>query len=397
MPRLLDLVPRGRTLDDGEWRTRHRTAAVLTVASAVAGTLYGVARGVSPQHLIEHALPLLPLLAAARVPALGRRVRSSGAALALMLAAALVVHAAGGATEAHFLFFIFVPVVALYADWVPLALAVGFVFAHHLVLGLVAPEEVFAPSGPPVWERAAIHSALVLLACGVSLVEWHIGESRLHGLRHEVVDRSADLRRALSEVDLAHAETARRLSMAVESRDNDTGAHIDRIGERARALAVAVGLSPRLAETLRYAAPLHDVGKVAVPDAVLLKPGPLTPEERAVMETHAHEGHRLLRGSSSPVLELGATIAWTHHEKWDGSGYPRGLSGEAIPVEGRIVAIVDVFDALTSDRVYRRALPLAEALEIVRRGRGTHFDPEILDAFLGLVERGDTRAPAASA
>jgi len=134
-----------------------------------------------------------------------------------------------------------------------------------------------------------------------------------------------------------------------------------------------------------HAAPLHDVGKVAIPDAILLKPGKLTAEERAIVETHAEEGHRLLKGSSSAILDLAATIALSHHEKWDGSGYPRGVRGEAIPIEGRIVAIADVFDALSSDRVYRKAFPVEEAVAMMRSERGKHFDPVLLDAFLEVL------------
>ena len=145
---------------------------------------------------------------------------------------------------------------------------------------------------------------------------------------------------------------------------------------------------------MRFASPLHDAGKVGVPDGILLKPGRLTPEERAIMETHAQRGYELLRGSASPILELAATIAWTHHERFDGSGYPRGISGEDIPVEGRIVAIADVFDALTSDRVYRPAFPLQEVLAMMAADRGTHFDPRLLDIFFDAI--GDM-TPAAEA
>ena len=126
---------------------------------------------------------------------------------------------------------------------------------------------------------------------------------------------------------------------------------------------------------------------MAIPDAILLKPGPLTAEERAIVETHAEEGHRLLRGSSSSILDMAATIALSHHEKWDGSGYPRGLAGEAIPIEGRIVAVADVFDALTCDRVYRYAFTLEQAVEMMREQRGRHFDPVLLDAFLEVLDR----------
>ena len=126
---------------------------------------------------------------------------------------------------------------------------------------------------------------------------------------------------------------------------------------------------------------------MAIPDAILLKPGPLTPEERAIVETHAEEGHRLVRGSSSSILDMAATIALSHQEKWDGTGYPRGLKGEAIPIEGRIVAVADVFDALTSDRVYRKAFSVEEAVQMMREQRGRHFDPVLLDAFMEVLGR----------
>jgi methanogenic corrinoid protein MtbC1 len=185
--------------------------------------------------------------------------------------------------------------------------------------------------------------------------------------------------------------------MAVEFRDEDTGAHIERIGRFSTLLAEQVGMEREFCERMLHAAPLHDVGKVAIPDAILLKPGALTPEERAIIETHAEEGHRLLKGSSSAILEMAATIALSHQEKWDGSGYPRGLAGESIPIEGRIVAIADVFDALTSDRVYRRAYSVGEAVKIMREGRGSHFDPVLLDAFMEVLERSGPEARAAVA
>jgi hypothetical protein len=226
--------------------------------------------------------------------------------------------------------------------------------------------------------------ALLALAAGVRL-GWRLGEHRRHALQHEVDERSNDLRRALSELEIAQAETVRRLSMAVEFRDEDTGAHIERIGRFSTLLAEQASMSAEFCRRISYAAPLHDVGKVAIPDAILLKTGALTDEERAVVETHAEEGYRLLRGSSSSILDMAATIARTHHERWDGGGYPRGLRGERIPVEGRIVAIADVFDALTSDRVYRKAFTVEQAIEMMREESGRHFDPQLLDAFLQVL------------
>lgn len=201
-------------------------------------------------------------------------------------------------------------------------------------------------------------------------------------LDREVIDRTAQLRMAVSRLNVAGMETVLLLSKAVEYRDDDTGSHTARVGRYAASLARAAGMDARFCELLLAAAPLHDAGKVAIPDAVLLKPGRLDDDERAVMETHAEVGHLLLRNTSSDVLRLAASVAHTHHERWDGTGYPRGLGGEEIPLEGRVTAIVDVYDALSSDRVYRPAFPRERVVEMLRDGRGSHFDPELLDAFL---------------
>jgi putative two-component system response regulator len=249
-----------------------------------------------------------------------------------------------------------------------------------LVAGALAALTAILDAPAPLTAAAAL-----ILAVTATLFGRRLGDARLRELEGEVQQSSSQLHRALSELEIAQAETVRRLSMAVEFRDEDTGAHIERIGRFSRLLAEQAGREAEFCERLSHAAPLHDVGKVAIPDAILLKPGPLTPEERAIVETHAEEGHRLLRGSSSRILDLAASIALSHHEKWDGSGYPRGLSGEEIPVEGRIVAIADVFDALTSDRVYRRAFSVEQAVAMMREQRGSHFDPILLDAFLEVL------------
>ncbi len=255
-------------------------------------------------------------------------------------------------------------------------------WAPWLVLGLLAAVGAVLAGGV-----AIVVACVVVLACAATALGWRIGEHRRALLEQEIDSRSSELERAFSELEIAQAETVRRLSMAVEFRDEDTGAHIERIGRFSTLLAEQVGMEPDFCRTLSHAAPLHDVGKVAIPDAILLKPGELTADERAIVETHAEEGHRLLRGSSSSILDLAATIALSHHEKWDGSGYPRGVVGEAIPMEGRIVAVADVFDALTSDRVYRRAFTVEEAVEMMLEQRGRHFDPVLLDAFMEVLGR----------
>jgi hypothetical protein len=234
----------------------------------------------------------------------------------------------------------------------------------------------------------------LLLASLALLAGWQLGEHRRAAIQTELDERDDDLRRALSELEIAQAETVRRLSMAVEFRDEDTGAHIERIGRFSTLLARAIGMPSEFCRRIAHAAPLHDVGKVAIPDAILLKPGSLTPEERAIVETHAEEGHRLLRGSSSSILDMGATIALSHHERWDGGGYPRGVAAEKIPVEGRIVAIADVFDALTSHRVYRDAFSVEQAREMMLAESGKHFDPVLLQAFMEVLDTSGADARA---
>ena len=207
-------------------------------------------------------------------------------------------------------------------------------------------------------------------------------ENREHRalLEQRVVERTEDLRRS-------QQETIRRLSLAIEFRSRETSEHVERIGEGAALLARGLGLDPVRCDLIGAAAPLHDVGKIGIPDEILLKPGPLTESERDRMEEHAEFGYRLLTGSGSETLEAAATIAWTHHEHWDGLGYPRGLSGQEIPIEGRITAVMDVFDALTHDRVYRPAMPIHIALDEMRDERGRHFDPDVLDVFLDSLDR----------
>jgi putative two-component system response regulator len=211
----------------------------------------------------------------------------------------------------------------------------------------------------------------------------------LQRLQSAVQQRSDELAQALQSLELSEskvwasqAETIFRLARMVEFRDEETGHHVHRMSAYCEILARQIGYSADDAERLRLASQLHDVGKVAIPDGVLLKPGKLTVEEFEVVKGHTDAGYKMLLGSGSEVVQLGGLIAYTHHERWDGTGYPRRLSGETIPQEGRIAAVADVFDALTSDRVYRAALPIKTAVKMMRDERGQHFDPELLDAFL---------------
>jgi HD-GYP domain-containing protein (c-di-GMP phosphodiesterase class II) len=173
-----------------------------------------------------------------------------------------------------------------------------------------------------------------------------------------------------------------QLARTTRFRDEETAAHMQRMSESCAAIARRLSFSEPHCERLRAAAQVHDVGKLGIPDAVLRKPGPLTTEERRVMQRHTGYGHEILSGSGNELVELAATIALTHHERADGTGYPRGLRGDQIPLPGRIAAVADVFDALTSDRVYRPAFTSEQAVGIMLAGRGTQFDRTVLDAFL---------------
>jgi response regulator RpfG family c-di-GMP phosphodiesterase len=177
-------------------------------------------------------------------------------------------------------------------------------------------------------------------------------------------------------------ETVARLARAAEFRDPETGGHILRMAHYSILIAEQLGLPREQCERLLTAAPMHDIGKVGTPDNILLKPGRLTEEEMAIMRQHASIGHDILNGSSSPMIQMAAEIALSHHEKFDGSGYPGGLVGDAIPLVGRIVAVADVFDALTSTRPYKPAWDLERSVNFLKEGRGSHFDPRCVDAFL---------------
>lgn len=183
------------------------------------------------------------------------------------------------------------------------------------------------------------------------------------------------------ELEASRIELIRRLVQAAEWRDNDTGAHIARMSAYCRIVAEALGFEAEEAKRLELASTMHDIGKIAIPDSILHKPGKLTEGEREIMETHTIAGGELLRGGSDPLLDMARTIALHHHEKWDGTGYPDGLVGEQIPFIARIVAVCDVFDALSSDRPYKRGWPTKDALHEIRRLSGTHFDPMVVEAF----------------
>jgi putative nucleotidyltransferase with HDIG domain len=190
-------------------------------------------------------------------------------------------------------------------------------------------------------------------------------------------------------------QVLQRLALAAEYRDDETGQHTSRVGELCARIGAALGMAETDLALLRRAAPLHDVGKIAIPDRILLKPGRLTPAEFEQMKTHTTLGAEMLERPGFPLLEMAALVARTHHERWDGSGYPAGLAAEAIPLVGRIVAVADVFDALTHARPYKEAWPVADALAEIRAQRGRQFDPAVVDAFLTILPDVDLESEAA--
>ncbi len=197
-------------------------------------------------------------------------------------------------------------------------------------------------------------------------------------LERKVQLRTEELTLKNLELEKLHLEIVQHLGRACEFRDNETGLHIIRMSNYTRLLALATYLDAKFIELIFHASPMHDVGKVGIPDAILLKPGKLTPDEFKVMATHPQIGASIIEGSKSELLGLARSIALTHHEKWDGSGYPKGLKGEKIPIEGRIVAIADVFDALTSERPYKKAWSVEDAMNYINTQSGKHFDPALV-------------------
>jgi HD-GYP domain-containing protein (c-di-GMP phosphodiesterase class II) len=189
------------------------------------------------------------------------------------------------------------------------------------------------------------------------------------------------------ELKEAYLDTIFRLSVAAEYKDDDTAVHIHRMSRYSAILAEGLGLSVQEVESIRFASPMHDIGKLGVPDSILMKPGKLTPAEFKEMQNHTVFGGKILENAKAELLKVSEVIALSHHEKWDGSGYPRGLKGESIPLMGRIVALADVFDALTTKRCYKPAFSLEESLKIIREGTGRHFDPNVVQSFNNSIEK----------
>jgi HD-GYP domain-containing protein (c-di-GMP phosphodiesterase class II) len=270
--------------------------------------------------------------------------------------------------------------------------------APVLALGLAAAAQAaFAQGGLVLTVMPAFLSLGV--ATIAAIVASHLAESRERrrvALANEVLEER--VRERTQEVLDREFEVIYRLGQAVESRDEETGGHIERMSELCGRLALAAGMDAEEADMVRRASAVHDVGKIGVPDSILRKPGALDDAEWEVMKAHTTMGAAMLSGSRSALIRLAETIALTHHERWDGSGYPAGLAGEEIPLVGRICAICDTFDALVSERPYKPAWPLVMALDEIRRQRGAQFDPHLVDRFLALdltVPAGDGAAPVA--
>lgn len=216
-----------------------------------------------------------------------------------------------------------------------------------------------------------------------NLLEMRTTHQALHRQNQHLDELVRNRTRELYDTRL---EIVRRLGRAAEYRDNETGLHIIRMSTISVLLGKAVGMVEDQCELLLNAAPMHDIGKIGIPDHILLKPGKLDPQEWEIMKTHATIGGEILAGNSSELMVMARDIALSHHEKWDGSGYPFSLAGEDIPLVGRIVAIADVFDALTSERPYKKAWPLEDAIAYIRDSAGTHFDPQLVDVFLSQLD-----------
>ncbi len=261
------------------------------------------------------------------------------------------------------------------------------------------------PLLPPIVVLTAQHSRECLLralACGArdfvgkpfdrnellmrvrNLLDVHLAHRLLHGQR-AALEQMVHARTA--ELHCTRLQVVQRLGRAAEYRDEETGNHILRMSHTCTLLARQIGWNDAQCDLILNASPMHDIGKIGIPDAILLKPGKFEPHEWEVMRTHAAIGAELLDGDTSDLMHMARDIALTHHEKWDGSGYPQGLTGEAIPMAGRIAALADVFDALTSARPYKNAWSVDAAVELITKNSGKHFDPALVGAFLGVLPK----------
>jgi len=217
-----------------------------------------------------------------------------------------------------------------------------------------------------------------------NMIETHLLHKKMLMQNDELEQKVTERTKEIQETRL---EVVRCLGRASEYKDNETGMHVIRMSKMSQVIAREAGMSEVDCELVLHASPMHDVGKIGIPDAVLLKPGKLDADEWEIMKRHAEMGVEILGDHPSPLMEMARQVAHTHHEKWDGSGYPRGLSGKDIPLVGRITALADVFDALTSERPYKEAWPVEKAVDLIKEQSGKHFDPELVEIFLKLIDK----------
>jgi CHASE2 domain-containing sensor protein len=260
------------------------------------------------------------------------------------------------------------------------AFALAMLVLYALASQIAFTQDVVLPTGVPMVGIVVATIAAVLAAAGKEMAE----RRRFAGRNVELEDA---VRARTAELELTHLEAVHRLARAAELRDGGTGEHLERMSRLCELVSLELGQSEASATLLRQAAVLHDVGKIGLPDRILNKPGKLSAEEIEVMRRHTTAGADLLDGSRSPVMALAEVVANTHHERWDGTGYPKGLSGDEIPLPGRIAAVCDVFDALITERPYKRAWSVAEARAEIEAQRGKHFDPAVADAALRVIGR----------
>ena len=271
---------------------------------------------------------------------------------------------------------------------IPIMMVTGLTSKEDRLRAVKAGANDFIAKPIDITELGVRVASLIKMKEGQDAIKRHRVE-----LEKKVLEKTEALRTALNEMVeaqrksyQAHLDTIRRLAIAAEYKDEGTAEHILRMSNYSATLARGLNLPPGEVELILNMSPMHDVGKIGIPDGVLLKPGQLDEKEWEVMKQHTTIGARILSGSTSELLQVGETIALCHHEKWDGSGYPKGLAGEDIPLYGRIISVANVFDALTTTRPYKSRIPNEEALELIRNGRGTHFDPKVVDIFFENID-----------
>lgn len=271
---------------------------------------------------------------------------------------------------------------------IPIVVVSSFAEVENRIKALEAGADDFLSKPVDQVElRARVQSLLKVKVYNDYMVNYQKTlEDEVNQRTHQLRQAFDELKNATEKIRQASLDTTIRLAQAAEYKDEETGGHIKRMGYYAAAIAKAMSLSPQDIEAILYAAPMHDVGKIGIPDRILLKPGSLDEEEWKVMRQHTSIGGNILSGSDSHVIQMAEQIALSHHEKWDGSGYPKGFKGVEIPVWGRICAIADVFDALTTKRPYKKALSVEHSLDILDKSRGTHFDPDVFDVFFSIKE-----------